>query len=194
MNTRFVFAAVASLMLVACGGSQQESQTEQPATQEQSIVLQPGPIGGGKCGSNTCASNQFCCNASCGTCAPLGGGCTQQACLQTPDKDEAPAAIASSTEEASIIGQPCGSNVCGSGTYCCNASCGTCVAKGDSCTQQVCSSPTAAPEPTNEASITLEQPCGSSVCGTGTYCCNASCGICAPKGASCTQQYCPPEV
>ena len=30
------------------------------------------------------------------------------------------------------------------------------------------------------------------VCGAGEYCCNASCGICAPVDGSCTQQYCRP--
>ncbi|WP_437736895.1 hypothetical protein [Sorangium sp. So ce1335] len=34
--------------------------------------------------------------------------------------------------------------------------------------------------------------CGDNVCGPGTYCCNSSCGICAPKGGACTQQYCEP--
>lgn len=33
-------------------------------------------------------------------------------------------------------------------------------------------------------------PCGSNVCGEGEECCNASCGICVPKGGMCTQQYC----
>lgn len=32
--------------------------------------------------------------------------------------------------------------------------------------------------------------CGGKVCGKGTYCCNPSCGICVPKGMSCTQQSC----
>jgi hypothetical protein len=32
--------------------------------------------------------------------------------------------------------------------------------------------------------------CGGTVCGKGTYCCNASCGTCVPKGMSCTQQSC----
>lgn len=34
--------------------------------------------------------------------------------------------------------------------------------------------------------------CGPSVCGSGEYCCNESCGICAPFGGSCTQQVCAP--
>ena len=32
--------------------------------------------------------------------------------------------------------------------------------------------------------------CGSNVCTGQTYCCNASCGICAPLGGFCTQQAC----
>ncbi|MCH9650521.1 MAG: hypothetical protein K0U98_19965 [Deltaproteobacteria bacterium] len=32
--------------------------------------------------------------------------------------------------------------------------------------------------------------CGGNVCGPFFYCCNASCGICAPYGGSCTQQNC----
>ncbi len=34
------------------------------------------------------------------------------------------------------------------------------------------------------------QACGANTCGAGTYCCNPSCGICAPKGGVCTQQLC----
>jgi len=34
--------------------------------------------------------------------------------------------------------------------------------------------------------------CGSSVCGAGEYCCNESCGTCAPEGGFCTQQVCEP--
>ena len=32
--------------------------------------------------------------------------------------------------------------------------------------------------------------CGDNVCGSGEYCCNSSCGICAPEGGFCTQQVC----
>lgn len=41
----------------------------------------PDTTGGGTtCGKNTCAAGTYCCNASCGTCAPLNGACTQQFC------------------------------------------------------------------------------------------------------------------
>lgn len=39
------------------------------------------PDGAGiPCGKNTCTGDTFCCNESCGTCAPRGGACTQQLC------------------------------------------------------------------------------------------------------------------
>lgn len=34
------------------------------------------------------------------------------------------------------------------------------------------------------------QPCKDKVCGADQFCCNPSCGICAPKGGACTQQVC----
>lgn len=41
------------------------------------------PRKGAKCGSRTCGEGQYCCNASCGICAPLGGVCIQVACEPT---------------------------------------------------------------------------------------------------------------
>ena len=35
--------------------------------------------------------------------------------------------------------------------------------------------------------------CGGNTCASGEYCCNESCGICAPEGGVCTQQVCEPE-
>ena len=35
--------------------------------------------------------------------------------------------------------------------------------------------------------------CGTSVCQKGEYCCNESCGICAPEGGFCTTQVCTPQ-
>lgn len=37
------------------------------------------------------------------------------------------------------------------------------------------------------------ESCGDNTCAAGTYCCNKSCGICAPKGGACTQQFCGKE-
>jgi hypothetical protein len=99
-------------------------------------------IGGEQCGSKVCTGKTFCCNASCGICAPIGGGCTQQACLVDEDSDIASSDDLLSTPAADsevFIGpQQCGKVTCTGGTRCCNASCGTCVLPGHECTQQVC--------------------------------------------------------
>lgn len=34
------------------------------------------------------------------------------------------------------------------------------------------------------------EACGDAVCGAGTYCCNASCSMCAPEGGACIQIVC----
>merc|ERR1719361_811295 len=36
--------------------------------------------------------------------------------------------------------------------------------------------------------------CGDNVCDEGEYCCNESCGICAPEGGGCTKQFCGPVM
>jgi hypothetical protein len=118
--------------------------TEDKNTAQDEIVI--GPVGNGPCGSNFCTGKTFCCNASCGICAPIGGGCTQQACL-TDDDTEAAAgpgedqvSTPSAEDEAQVFPFPqqCGKNICTGGTRCCNPSCGTCAAPGDECTQQIC--------------------------------------------------------
>jgi hypothetical protein len=40
----------------------------------------PPPGGGQTCGSATCGKGQYCCNSSCGICAPLDGYCIQLYC------------------------------------------------------------------------------------------------------------------
>jgi hypothetical protein len=40
----------------------------------------PPPSAGVPCGQNTCRSWEFCCNESCGICAPRGGVCIQIEC------------------------------------------------------------------------------------------------------------------
>lgn len=37
------------------------------------------------CGTSLCKGNEFCCNESCGICAPRGGVCTQVQCGHAPD-------------------------------------------------------------------------------------------------------------
>ena len=67
------------------------------------------------CGQNLCGEGEYCCNESCGVCAPMGGGCTQQVC-----------------------DAQCGPAVCQAGDVCCNESCGICTLPRDTCTEQFC--------------------------------------------------------
>lgn len=46
---------------------------------------QPMCVDGEVCGDNLCGDGEYCCNASCGTCAPLGGACTQEVCGEVSD-------------------------------------------------------------------------------------------------------------
>jgi hypothetical protein len=49
------------------------------ATHTCTVAAAPAP-GGTPCGANTCGVDTYCCNASCGICAPLGGGCIKLFC------------------------------------------------------------------------------------------------------------------
>ena len=40
--------------------------------------------GGARCGDRHCGRGEYCCNASCGICAPIDGGCIQIACAPAP--------------------------------------------------------------------------------------------------------------
>ncbi|WP_224244532.1 hypothetical protein [Hyalangium gracile] len=99
--------------------------------------------------------------------------------------------------DENVIGVPCGSNTCGKGTYCCNASCGVCAPKGASCLDVMCEvaqqpqqPEAAAMKPLPPEEQQLGGSCGGNSCGAGTWCCNPSCGVCAPKGASCLDIAC----
>ena len=71
-----------------------------------------------QCGDNVCTKGEYCCNESCGICAPEGGFCTQQICQ--------------------AAGVACGPSTCAEGDVCCNPSCGICTPPGGFCTQQFC--------------------------------------------------------
>ena len=49
-----------------------------------------GTTGGVTCGKNTCPTGEYCCNASCGMCAPMGAACIQIACDPQPTPDAGP--------------------------------------------------------------------------------------------------------
>lgn len=92
MSSAVLLSGVGLLGLVGCGvpdesGEDIDTQPVDATDADESVsrsseaIRGPiGPIGPRPCGSNTCGSGTFCCNASCGTCAPLGGACTQQVC------------------------------------------------------------------------------------------------------------------
>jgi hypothetical protein len=56
--------------------------TPAPPGEATSPGTEPG--GGARCGKNTCKPDEYCCNESCGICAPEGGFCTQQICDEPP--------------------------------------------------------------------------------------------------------------
>ncbi len=75
MNLRMVVVSLVALMGVACGGTMEEAtEAENTAGVEQSV------ISGGPCGTNYCGKGTYCCNASCGVCAPLGAACLDVYC------------------------------------------------------------------------------------------------------------------
>jgi hypothetical protein len=104
-------ATVVALMVAACGGTVEESTDVQ--AQHANIDPVAGASlnigGGGPCGDNYCGKDSFCCNASCGICAPLGGGCPDVMCdvAQPPE------------EKHQLIPPDCGGE-CPAGTYCCS--------------------------------------------------------------------------
>lgn len=92
--------------------------------------------------------------------------------------------------------EKCGSrNVCNKqkGQVCCDQTCGVCGTKMKDgrviCPKMPCILPPTRPPPNDD-----DETCGpkNTICGSGEYCCNPSCGICAPLGGACTKQFCDP--
>lgn len=94
-----------------------------------------------------------------------------------PDAGSSSAATA---PEPLAAGEPCGMGECPEGLVCCNESCGTCVAPGQTCSQLSCSMP----------AYPASAFCGRNTCSVGEVCCNISCGICAAPGESCSERIC----
>jgi hypothetical protein len=63
-----------------------------------------------------------------------GGRSTAASFVTAPSADQ----VDVLSDDDSDSANSCGGNICSKGTYCCNASCGTCVPKGMECTQQSC--------------------------------------------------------
>jgi hypothetical protein len=106
-SRRKVLAGIAGAALMAIG------LDRAPVAANTLIVVAVGE----PCGAATCGHGEYCCNASCGICAPRGGVCTQQYCS---------------------AGEVCGMTMCGADEFCCNASCGICAPLGGMCIQVAC--------------------------------------------------------
>lgn len=82
--------------------------------------------------SAECGAGNFC-TVDTGVCNPPPG------C----DPGEVCPAVCYGTCQPRATGEPCGSNICGAGEVCCNASCGICTPPGGACTKQLCDPPSA---------------------------------------------------
>lgn len=76
--------------------------------------------GGEPCGRTRCGRGEYCCNPSCGVCAPEGGACAAIVCEPEPG------------------GERCGTTICPRGQVCCNASCGICTPPDGACIMIAC--------------------------------------------------------
>ncbi|MFO0551873.1 MAG: hypothetical protein U0271_26030 [Polyangiaceae bacterium] len=86
--------------------------------------IPPGP----SCGGKTCGANEYCCNDSCGICAPMGALCIQQVCGQAcTESDCGPA-----------LGMP--NYVCPDGVTVAGPT-GNCVAQNGACGWEVTTCP-----------------------------------------------------
>jgi len=176
-----------------------------PAGQGQSLAAvevyaRLGSHPGEPCGNNVCQPTEFCCNPSCGICAPHGGACIEIACVPECSHDECVAGPAL-TQNCS----PCASDVCATDPYCCNTAWDSiCVqAAGELC-PKCGAEPEPEPEPeacahgeceTGDKLLLGCSECATTVCTADSYCCDTAwdslcvqeagdlCGLCAePEG------------
>jgi hypothetical protein len=79
---------------------------------------QGGSGGGYACGPTTCPHGEYCCNADCGMCAPIGAACAQVDCAPV---------------DAGPPPMPCGNTTCASGSICCNVCGADACVQGNTC-------------------------------------------------------------
>ena len=111
-SRRKVLGGIAGAAIVALG------LDRAPAAAEESLVVVEAGV---PCGYSVCGHGEYCCNESCGICAPVGGFCTAEYCGGPVETVEL-----------------CGATTCGVGEYCCNPSCGICAPLGGFCTAEYC--------------------------------------------------------
>jgi hypothetical protein len=86
-----VFPTVVLVLAAACSTTRQKDPPHQDAVAPRTMQPHITPLAeathGVTCGQNRCAAGEFCCNESCGICAPQGGFCTQQICTEPAAPD-----------------------------------------------------------------------------------------------------------
>ncbi len=153
---------------------------------------------GEPCGEGVCEAGSFCCNASCGICAPMGGGCIELACMDCAHSVcEAGGTLNTGCDQ-------CVQTVCNLDPYCCATAWDSiCVAEATSeC--NACQNPTPPSTPpaacthseceAGEALQSTCSDCADDVCEADAYCCDVAwdsvcvaravnqCSQCAPEG------------
>lgn len=157
-----------------------------------------GPI---TCGTNICGAGEYCCNESCGTCAPIGAGCAAVECVHTCGGDVC------ADDTGNLCCADCdGSQFCpGPGGTCPAIACPPVCADGTPCDGTCCPSPgcddgfyCAAPGEMCDVAgdpVVCPNVCpDGSACADGATCCPGCRGefFCSPDGASCPDISCPP--
>lgn len=89
MRTLCTVVSFAFIAIAGCATSV-DTSTGSPESQKsdvEEVALDPATgssqleeDAAGFCGPSFCRQGTFCCNESCGICAPIGGFCTQQLC------------------------------------------------------------------------------------------------------------------
>jgi len=168
-----------------------------PAGQGEQLVASeiyfPVQQGGGTCGNSVCGSGEFCCNPSCGICAPFGGACTEQACHPCGHSEcDAGASLESSCSS-------CATKVCNADPFCCNNAWDSlCVQQAG----QLCNNTCAPPPPPActhdecKEGQALELGCSScatDVCNQDAFCCdNAWDALCVTQATQLCNTCAPP--
>ncbi|MBW2458047.1 MAG: hypothetical protein JRI68_26315 [Deltaproteobacteria bacterium] len=155
---------------------------------------------GEPCGNNVCQPTEFCCNPSCGICAPHGGACIEIACMPECGHDECALGDALTANCS-----PCATDVCAIDPYCCSTSWDQiCVQEAGDLCPKCGAEPEPEPEPeqcthdecaTGAKLVSGCSECATTVCTADSYCCDTAwdalcvkeagqlCGLCSePEG------------
>jgi hypothetical protein len=197
MNRLFIFGlTVATWLVSACNPT---PVNPCPADAGPNDTCEPKQFCGGFAGI-ACPGGGKCVDDPSDSCDPNNGGadcggicqCIETVlCIQGYHFDSSPSVCACVPPENS---DPCATVRCRAGTHC-EATGGTasCVADTNPCAAILCLAGTTCVVRDGKGTcVEPPQPvtCGENTCTAGQYCCNSSCGICAPMGAACIQIAC----